>query len=164
MNAISAPVISPATNGDARTLAKLHALAFPQEPWGPAALESLLQSPGVLGLIATGASGPRGFILARGAADEAEILTLAVHPKARRQGIARRLAQTAAARLAVAGAKHLHLEVAADNQAALALYETLGFARTGLRRAYYQRGASRIDAVTMAVSCAAAPSSGGQET
>jgi ribosomal-protein-alanine N-acetyltransferase len=50
-----------------------------------------------------------------------------------------------------------HLEVAADNAAALALYDGAGYRRTGLRRGYYRRGDSTpIDAVLMAKALPAA--------
>jgi ribosomal-protein-alanine N-acetyltransferase len=74
------------------------------------------------------------------AADEAEILTLAVHPVWRRQGLGRELL-CAAARLATArGGRTLILEVAAANFAARQLYDGLGFEKAGLRRAYYEPG------------------------
>ena len=48
------------------------------------------------------------------------------------------------ARLARAGAGRVFLEVRADNRAATALYEGLGFTRTGLRRGYYRDGADAL--------------------
>lgn len=89
-----------------------------------------------------------------GPAAEAEILTLAVHPKRQRSGVAQALVR--AARAHVAGI--IFLEVAADNQAALALYQNCGFEESGRRRAYYRRdalgglktgGTARIDAILM---------------
>jgi ribosomal-protein-alanine N-acetyltransferase len=75
--------------------------------------------------------------LARAAAGEAEILTLAVMPPARGQGLGRALLQSAAAHAASLGAASVFLEVGADNPAALALYASLGFDRVGQRKAYY---------------------------
>jgi ribosomal-protein-alanine N-acetyltransferase len=48
-------------------------------------------------------------------------------------------------------AETLFLEVAADNAAALGLYEGLGFEMAGRRKGYYDRGAAspRIDALVM---------------
>ncbi len=143
-------VIAPATMGDARALARLHAMAFPGEAWTRSALEGVFAMSGVSGLMATGADGPRGFILLRRVADEAEILTLAVHAKARRRGIAANLVEAAANDSCKNGAALLHLEVAADNQSAIALYEKANFFRSGLRRGYYQRLGNQIDAVLMA--------------
>jgi ribosomal-protein-alanine N-acetyltransferase len=48
--------------------------------------------------------------------------------------------------------KRLFLEVAADNDAAVALYEGLGFKIAGARKAYYQRkGSDSVDAVILAL-------------
>ncbi len=145
-----AMIIAPATSGDARALARLHAMAFPGDAWSRSALEEVFAMPGVSGLMATGGDGPRGFILLRRAADEAEILTLAVHAKARRRGIGAHLVEAAAFELQRNGAALLHLEVAADNENAIALYEKANFFRSGLRRGYYRRMGNQIDAVLMA--------------
>ena len=72
-------------------------------------------------------------------ADEAEILTLAVHPTARRRGIAARLTAQAAAAARSLGVVRLFLEVAEDNAPARALYAALGFQPAGRRRGYYAR-------------------------
>ncbi|MBS7791055.1 GNAT family N-acetyltransferase [Roseococcus sp. SDR] len=91
---------------------------------------------GVVGLTA-----PGGFILARRVLDEAEILTLAVHPDHRRQGLGEALVETAAVVTAAAGARVMFLEVAEDNAPAMALYAKAGFERAGRRRDYYAPGA-----------------------
>jgi ribosomal-protein-alanine N-acetyltransferase len=49
------------------------------------------------------------------------------------------------------GVTRVFLDVAADNVAALALYESLGFAEVGRRKSYYARGLDpRMDAIMMA--------------
>lgn len=128
-------------------LAELHAAAFPSEPWSAEALGALLCLPGSQALLA----GAVGFVLLRSAADEAELLTLAVLPSARRRGVGRRLVAEAARRAALAGAERLLLEVAEDNQAALGLYQALGFGRVGLRRGYYRRPDRPLDALVLAL-------------
>jgi len=91
-----------------------------------------------------------GFVLSRLAADEAEILTIAVAPALRRRGIANLLLATHLGRVAGAGAKHMFLEVEGENHAALALYAGFGFRRVGERKAYYQRpGAGAANALIM---------------
>ena len=85
-----------------------------------------------------------GMLLARVAADEAEILTLAVAPPARRQGRAAALLAAAAARARDAGARAMFLEVATDNAPALALYSTAGFVEVGRRRHYYKGGSDAL--------------------
>ena len=112
-------------------LAVLHAVCFP-DSWDAAAISDLLVTPGTFCC-----SHDDGFVLARVAGDEAEILTLAVVPSARGQGLGRRLLQSALARAQVLGARTMFLEVGTDNPAALALYSGLGFVRVGLRKGYY---------------------------
>ena len=80
-----------------------------------------------------------GFVLLQVAADEAEILTLAVRSSARRRGTGSRLVVAAGVRASAMGARRLFLEVAEDNAAARALYATLGFEPAGRRRRYYAR-------------------------
>lgn len=122
---------------DAALLAAIHARAFPPgEAWDAATMATLLGMPGALGLVAEEA----GMTLLRLAADEAEILTFAVRPEARRAGLGRALLETGMALLAAQGARALLLEVAEDNAAALALYTAAGFARAATRRDYYGPG------------------------
>ena len=112
----------------------LHAAAFPAaERWGPDAIRLMLEMPGAFGLHLPGT----GFVLARVATDEAEILTLAVLPQARRSGQGGRLLDAAAAEAAQQGATALFLEVASDNLAALGLYQSRHFATVGRRPHYY---------------------------
>ncbi len=137
-------------------LAHMHGACFaPAQAWDAAAMRRLLASPGVFALIASeGEKGegeaPAGFVMARRAADEGEILTICVLPHMRRKGAGRRLLGAALAGLGMEGARRIFLEVAADNAPALALYEGAGFARAGLRRGYYATAKGRTDAVLMA--------------
>lgn len=114
-------------------MAAIHASAFPPAAaWDARALAGLLATPGCFAHHHPGA-----FILARVAADEAEVLTLAVMPVMRRQGLARALLDDAAATAIVLGARTMWLEVAENNFPALALYRSLGFAEAGRRPEYY---------------------------
>ena len=129
-------------------LAAIHATAFgPAEAWSVAMFAAQLGLPGVFALFVEAG----GVLVARVAADEAEILTLAVAPGARRAGMGRALVRAAAARAREAGAARLFLEVASANAGALALYVGCGFARVGQRRRYYADG---DDAVVMALDLA----------
>ena len=116
---------------DIAALAALHATSFP-DAWSADAIRELFAGPGVFAF-----SIPDGFILARAVGDEAEILTLAVTPKTRRQGLGRSLIQAAARHARGLGASSLFLEVAANNSAAQALYRGQGFVSVGRRKAYY---------------------------
>lgn len=120
---------------DAPLLAELHALCFP-EPWNVDFLTTLLAQPSVMGLLPADDE-PAGFLLARAAAGEAEILTLAVRLEARRQWIALGLCGALLAELRRAAVEELFIEVAEDNVAALGLYSRLGFAEIGRRPRYY---------------------------
>jgi ribosomal-protein-alanine N-acetyltransferase len=132
----------------AALMAGLHAQSL-DDRWSEADFETLLASPGVFSLLARANDAPLGFVLVRIASDEAEILTLAVDPAFRRQGVGRALVVSAAEEAAKAGAGALFLEVAEDNGPALGLYETCDFARIGRRSDYYTRGAERIDALIL---------------
>jgi ribosomal-protein-alanine N-acetyltransferase len=136
-------------------MARLHAASF-DEAWGEAALGEILAMPGVFVLQARhaaarsgGSDRLSGFVITRMAADEAEILTLAVDSPERGQGLGRMLMEAAAARARAFGAVSLFLEVAEDNLPAIALYERLGFATVGTRPDYYRRGAAHITARAM---------------
>ena len=124
---------------DAPALASVHAASFPA-PWNAEALASLLASPGVFAMACEDGKVLAGFILLRAVAGEAEVLTLAVAPGHRRQGIGAGLLDASLALAATHGADVAFLEVAEDNRAALALYGRAGFATVGRRGAYYARG------------------------
>jgi ribosomal-protein-alanine N-acetyltransferase len=132
------------------TLADLHDRAF-DHPWSAEAFETLLKGAGAFAVL--GESGEpeevRGFILCRAVAGEAEILTIGVDPAARRRGWGAALVEMAAAIAREAGAFEMFLEVAADNVAAIKLYETTGFERVGLRKGYYPHADGAKDAVVM---------------
>lgn len=76
--------------------------------------------------------------------DEAEVQTIGVHPDVQGKGLGRALLNEL---LTVAGDRRVLLEVRTDNLPAIALYESVGFSRIGLRRNYYRP--SGADAFTM---------------
>ncbi len=132
--------LRPLQRADLPELARLHAVCFPDDAWDMAALHTVLGIAGASGQLACSASGDIwGFIIDQCIGDDAEVLTLGVVPGARRGGIARRLMLDLIARARTAGVNRVVLEVAADNEAALALYRALGFVSQGRRRNYYRR-------------------------
>ncbi len=134
---------------DPERLAVLHASAF-DAPWDVSAFRGLLAMPG-----AEVEAETDGFLMWRRAADEAEIVTLAVRPQARRRGLGGRLLDRAVARARDQGVTRMVLEVAHDNGAALALYAARGFVQSGRRAAYYARpDGSRADALILALNLA----------
>jgi tRNA threonylcarbamoyladenosine biosynthesis protein TsaB len=144
-------VAAAAAAHHAKSLAALHARCF-AAGWNAKAIAELMAMPGALTLIAQSEQGEAlGFIIARSAAGEAEILTLAVAPNHRRRHIAKKLVEKAAERLAKTGARNLYIEVAESNNAARLLYQKLGFLLTGRRQDYYAKpNGGCEDAVTMA--------------
>lgn len=134
-----------ATTAHGAVMAALHARAFPpREQWEADAISLQLNLPGTFGALALHDAQPQGFVLARVVADEAEILTLAVDPGFRRQGVAGILLQDAETRAAQAGARSMFLEVAEPNAPARALYAGRDYRQVGLRRGYYADGANAL--------------------
>ncbi len=128
-------------------LATIHAAAFTvPRPWTAAEIEALLTTTGTFLVHEAG-----GFLIGRAIAGEAELLTVAVHPEARRAGIARRLVDAFLGDAAMRGAVRVFLEVAADNRPARALYTSAGFTEAGRRRGYYSRPEGpAVDALILA--------------
>ena len=128
-------------------MARLHARCFATpRPWTGAEFAAVIADPLCFTLIESD-----GFLIGRAVADEAEILTLAVDPEARRRGTGARLVQRFLAEAQNRGAASAFLEVAANNQPAICLYLQAGFGEAGLRRGYYTKAdAAAVDAVVMA--------------
>jgi [ribosomal protein S18]-alanine N-acetyltransferase len=142
-------VVEAATAEAVVALAALHEASF-DDPWSAAEIESLLRSPGVFALTgAPAGEGAGGFILFRVAADEAEVLTLAVTPAMRRRGLASALLDRATVIALAAGAGAMFLEVAIDNVGAQALYRGRGFEHVGWRPAYFSRPGGAVAAHIM---------------
>jgi len=127
-------------------MAATHAAAFTlSRPWSEAEFTELLQHPGCF------ASGNADcFALTRVILDEAELLTIATHPRCQRHGLARICMTTWQASAQERGATRAFLEVAADNSAATSLYQACGFETCGLRPGYYRRHeAAAVDALIL---------------
>lgn len=121
-------------------LERLHALCFPHKPWSAADFADLKKSG--CDIVAS----QNGFIVYRAIAPEAELITIGVHPDARRGGIAATMIELMVRDLAARGVKKVFLEVAENNHPARALYERHGFTVVGRRPKYYDG----IDAILMA--------------
>ena len=133
--------ISDATPVHAAWMADLHRAAFPPaEAWSRDVMFLHLELPTTIGFLHPDG----GLILARSVADEAEILTLAVHPEKRRAGIGGALLRAAMDRVWAAGAATMFLEVAVTNAPAQALYRAHGFQNAGMRRRYYADGGDAL--------------------
>ena len=135
----------------------VHALehaAF-SDPWSERDFRECVASE-VVFLVAAAPDGLAGYVVAQDAADEGEILNLAVVPARHRGGIGRALVEGALAALAARGVTRVFLEVRESNGAARALYATLGFQEVGRRTRYYRRPVE--DAIILR---AAIPADGG---
>jgi [ribosomal protein S18]-alanine N-acetyltransferase len=133
--------------GSAGVLAALHARAF-EKPWSAAEIAKLMENAAVFALVARDAA-PQGFAMAWAAAGDAELLTIAVVPEARRKGVGATLLLAAGVAARARGAATMHLEVAEDNAAARALYDKLGYEAVGRRSGYYAGESGFVDAVLM---------------
>jgi len=132
--------IEAATTKDADTIAKLHAQGF-YRGWPREEFAAYLADPDRTPAFVACDAKRRiaGFAMLRLAADEAELMTIAVDPKWRGKGVGRALLEAAFADLLMSPARRMFLEVAADNAAAIALYRGHGFAEIGRRSGYYPR-------------------------
>jgi ribosomal-protein-alanine N-acetyltransferase len=124
----------------AEECAAIHASAF-AHPWSAREFATLLSNASTLGSAALDpATGRmRGFVISRFAADEAEILTIAVERAWRGRGVGRDLLRDHLSRAALSGARTMFLEVGHANAAAIALYARFGFLEAGQREGYYRR-------------------------
>ena len=107
-------------------------------PWTRADYERELQDPARCFLYVVRVAGAIvGYCSFWRIFDEIHLNNFAVHPAHRRRGLGRALLAYVLAEAEAFGAPNATLEVRASNTAALALYDAGGFARAGLRRAYY---------------------------
>ena len=130
------PALASARPRDASALAALHAASF-NRGWSEQEFEQLLTDRNVMADRAANGRTSVGFILSRRAADEAEILSVAVARAWRGRGLARRLLDLHLRRLAGLGLRTVFLEVDEDNASARRLYARAGFAEVGRRPGYY---------------------------
>ena len=141
-------LLAPLMPNDANAVAAIHQSSFAR-PWAAADFMRYANASECHGVVAWRDSVIAGFIVICIAGSDAEILTIAIDPVWRRQGIASSLLARAMADAARRGAEALFLEVGVRNDAALALYERLGFIRTGRRPKYYTTPDGPEDAIIM---------------
>ena len=126
----------------------LHAPLF-DPPWTTDGIAGQLAQPGCHAL-ASRAAALEGFVLFRIAADEAEILIIAVAPAEQSRGLGSVLLQAALQAAADVDALPMSLEDAYDNAPALKLYARAGFEEAGRRPRYYAReSGERVDALLL---------------
>ncbi len=135
------PAILAGHARDSRLLAQLHAAVF-RRGWSESEFESLLADRSVVAHTAAIRGRLVGFILSRRAADEAEILSVAVSPREQGRGVGRDLLTAHLRNLAGLGIRAVYLEVDEANAAARRLYRRAGFIEAGRRPAYYPQAAA----------------------
>ena len=91
------------------------------------------------------------FLVAQQAADQMEILNLAVRPDHRRRGAATQLLKLTIDRARLAGAAELFLEVRESNRAAIAFYQGFNFNAAGYRASYYKNPEESALILTLAL-------------
>ena len=136
MFARAEPVLSEAASRDAAAIAALHAASF-RRGWSEQEVEGLLTDRAVIAHRALTGAKLTGFIMSRLAADEAEILSVAVARAGQGRGLARALLNLHMRRLAGLGVKAVFLEVDEHNKAAIRLYRRAGFGEVSRRPNYY---------------------------
>ena len=145
----SSAVVEPATARDAAQLARLHGASFARG-WGEGEFESMLaESNTIVHRLRLGRK-TVGFAASRMGADEAEILSIAIDPRCRGQGLSRNLLLTHLGHLAGRGVRTIFLEVEENNGPALSLYNRAGFTIVGRRERYYREpGGEQLNALLM---------------
>jgi ribosomal-protein-alanine N-acetyltransferase len=144
-----AAAIEPATLRDAPRLAQLHGASF-HRGWGEGEFEAMLSERNTLVHRLTMGGRIIGFAVSRMAADEAEILSIAVAASHRGRGLSNNLLLTHLGHLAGRGVRTVFLEVEENNQPARRLYQRAGFAVAGRRERYYrQQNGEQLNAVLM---------------
>ena len=144
-----AAAIEPASLRDAPALARIHGASF-HHGWGEGEFERMLTERNTLVHRLRMGRKIVGFSVSRMAADEAEILSIAVAQSHRGRGLSGNLLLTHLGHLAGRGVRTVFLEVEENNQPARRLYERAGFSVVGRRERYYpQPGGEPLNALLM---------------
>ena len=145
----SPPIVEAASLRDAPRLAQLHGASF-HRGWGANEFEQMLLDRNTLTHRLRQGRQIIGFSVSRMAADEAEILSIAIAAGQRGKGLSRDLLRTHLGHLAGRGIKKVFLEVEENNQPARRLYERAGFRVVGRRERYYRDpGGEHLNALVM---------------
>jgi ribosomal-protein-alanine N-acetyltransferase len=131
--------VEPAGLRDAPALAQIHGASF-HRGWGESEFDSMLTERNTLVHRLRIGRKVVGFSVSRMAADEAEILSIAVAESHRGRGLSHTLLLTHLGHLAGRGVRTVFLEVEENNQPARRLYERAGFTVVGRRERYYRQG------------------------
>ena len=132
------PVIRPLNADDVAAVAEILRQSPEAVFWPEASVKEVLEWKGALAIASETDGKLCGFLIARQAGDEAEILNLAVAPENRRAGMGTALLSAAIESLRARGVGRVFLEVRESNAGAIAFYAKHGFSKSGRREDYYR--------------------------
>lgn len=127
-----------------------------QFPWSEPIFRDCLKV-GYHCVVVETAAGVSGYGILSSGACEAHILNICVARPWRGRGIGRALLRQLVDEARRGGNEVAFLEVRPSNLKAIALYESMGFVRIGLRRGYYQAIGGREDAYVYRLDLGALP-------
>ncbi len=134
---------------EADKLTNIHAICFPRY-WNRDVFTDFFAVKDTFAFLVEEGQEAVAMLVYRVAFDQAEILTIAVLPAYRKQGIARKLVEDMLEKCKSLGVEKLFLEVEVGNDSAIKLYETFGFQHINRRKLYYQQlDGSLTDALVM---------------
>jgi ribosomal-protein-alanine N-acetyltransferase len=133
---------------DFETLWRMDQKCFPPGiAYSKSELKSFVRHPGSFTLVAADNSDGKlgGFIVVYGG-PTGHVITIDVHPTARRSGVGSLMLRAAEERLRASGSSAVGLETAVDNLTALSFYKRHGYSVIRTRPRYYPNG---VDALVM---------------
>ena len=134
---------------DIEPVAALDAASFGADAWTVEFFWSQLAIPGNRFVVAVRADEIAGFAGIGVSGPQADILTIAVAASVRGQGLGTRLLNDLVGHARSRGVEAVYLDVRADNEAAIGLYERHGFEAIGRRPGYYRSADADTDAIIM---------------
>ena len=129
---------------NAAVIKALHNLCLPDKDWNLESVSSILSQAETFSIIVSDGNKKLGFSLFRLIGDEAEIISLGIVSEMREKGVGKKLLAETIAKISAACCKKIFLEVDEDNAAAIAIYKSGGFVKTGTRKNYYRRSNGEI--------------------
>lgn len=130
--------IRPMTMTDCNQVAEIEAASFSM-PWSLRAFTDTVEKPNFRYLVAEEAGEILGYCGFLYVLDEAEIPNVCVKASARRQGVGRKMLEVLITEAKTLGIAVLYLEVRESNEAAKALYASLGFLPNSIRKNFYEQ-------------------------
>jgi tRNA threonylcarbamoyladenosine biosynthesis protein TsaB len=137
--------LEPVTPDMSDALVAIHAKGFGKDAWSHAQMLGSLSLVTTHGWAALDKNVLVGFVLLQTMQDEQEILTFSVSPDHHRRTIGKTLLRKVIDDARASCVKRIFLDVAADNRAAITLYEQAGFALAGKRANYYKHSNKSVD-------------------